>query len=137
MCRSGVVGGGRLRRATPRTAKLLTHLGDGHGVDADTRAAIDAFKTAVAERYGDRLDRVVLYGSHARNEATDGSDVDLMLVLDGEVQPGQEIDALADLIWEILVEHGVLLSVFPVSSEDYETRQSPLLINARRDGVPA
>ncbi len=106
-------------------------------MDSDTRAAIDAFKAAVAEHYGDRLDRVVLYGSHARGEATEGSDVDLMLVLAGEVQPGPEIDALADLIWELLVEHGVLLSVFPVSFEDYESRQSPLLINARRDGVPA
>lgn len=106
-------------------------------MDSDTRAAIDAFKTTVAERYAERLDRVVLYGSHARGEATEGSDVDLLLVLDGEVQPGREIDALADLIWELLMEHGVLLSVFPVSSEDYETRQSPLLINARRDGVSA
>ncbi len=106
-------------------------------MDADTRAAIDAFKAAVAEHYGGRLDRVVLYGSHARGEATEASDVDLMLVLGGEVQPGREIDALADLIWELLVEHGVLLSVFPVSAQDYASRKSPLLINARRDGVPA
>lgn len=106
-------------------------------MDPDVRAAIDAFKATVEERYGDRLDRVVLYGSHARGEATEGSDVDLLLVLDGEVRAGREIDALADLVWDLLVAHGVLVSVHPVSVEDYESRQSPLLINARRDGVPA
>ncbi|PSG97683.1 nucleotidyltransferase domain-containing protein [Thermoplasmatales archaeon SW_10_69_26] len=106
-------------------------------VDADTAAAIEDFNRAAAQRYGDRLDQVILYGSHARGEAHEGSDVDLLLVLEGDVQPGREIDALADPIGEILTEHGVLLSVLPVSVEDYETRESPLLINARRDGVPA
>ena len=49
---------------------------------ADLRAALHAL-------YGDRLTRLVLYGSHARGEAHDESDV--LVVLDGPVQPGREI----------------------------------------------
>jgi predicted nucleotidyltransferase len=87
--------------------------------------------------YGDRLRRVVVYGSCARNEATPESDIDLAVVLAGEVVPGKEIDRMIDIITDINLEHGVLLSVYPVSEEDYLNRNSPLLINIRREGIPA
>jgi hypothetical protein len=38
---------------------------------------------------------------------------------------------------EINLKHGVLISVYPISEEDYSTINSPLLINVRREGVPA
>ncbi len=37
--------------------------------------------------YCDRLLRMILYGSHARGEARQDSDIDVLLVLKGEVQP--------------------------------------------------
>ncbi len=85
--------------------------------------------------YGDRLKRVAVYGSCARNEATAESDIDLAVALAGEIVPGKEIDRMIDIITDINLEHGVLLSVYPVSEEDYLNRNSPLLINIRREGV--
>jgi uncharacterized protein len=87
--------------------------------------------------YGDRLRQVLLYGSCARNDATNESDIDLAVVLAGEVIPGKEIDRMIDLITDINLEYGVLLSVYPVSEENYRNRNSPLLINIRREGIPA
>ncbi len=87
--------------------------------------------------YGDRLKRVVVYGSCARNEATSDSDIDLAVVLAGEVVPGKEIDRMIDIITDLNLEYRVLLSVYPVSEEDYLHRESPLLINIRREGIPA
>ena len=37
--------------------------------------------------YGDRLAKIVLFGSQARNEAVNGSDIDILIVLKGEVRP--------------------------------------------------
>jgi uncharacterized protein len=85
--------------------------------------------------YNDRLKRVVVYGSCARNEATAESDIDLAVVLAGEVVAGKEIDRMIDIITDINLEHGVLLSVYPVSEENYLYRNSPLLINIRREGI--
>jgi predicted nucleotidyltransferase len=48
---------------------------------AGLRAALDAL-------YGERLDRLVLYGAQARGDTHAESDLD---VLDGPVQPGREI----------------------------------------------
>jgi len=95
------------------------------------------FKKEIEKSYGKRLKDVILYGSWARGEATDESDIDLLIVLEGKVIPGKEIDRMIDIITEINLKYRVLISVYPVSEEDYSTVNSPLLINVRREGVPA
>jgi uncharacterized protein (DUF433 family) len=100
-----------------------------------TEQSIREFVRRIQALYGDRLKQVVLYGSCARNEATLDSDIDLAIVLAGEVVPSKEIDRMIDAITDINLEHGVLLSVYPVSEDDYQKRNSPLLINIRREGI--
>ncbi len=101
------------------------------------RQIIDEFVQRVRSLYGDRLKRVVVYGSCARNEATAESDIDLAVVLADDVVPGKEIDRMIDIITDLNLEYRVLLSIYPVSEEDYLHRESPLLINIRREGIPA
>ena len=95
------------------------------------------FKVEIAKLYGERLKNVILYGSWARGDATEESDIDLLIVLEGEVVPGKEIDRMIDIITEINLKHGVLASVYPLSEKDYFTVNSPLLLNVRKEGVPA
>jgi predicted nucleotidyltransferase len=95
------------------------------------------FREEIEKLYGKRLKSIILYGSWARGDATEESDIDVLIVLEGEVIPGKEIDRMIDIITEINLKHGVLVSVYPVSKEDYSTINSPLLINVRREGVPA
>jgi hypothetical protein len=59
------------------------------------------------------------------------------VVLAGNVVPSREIDRMIDIITDINLEYGVLLSVYPVCENDYLNRNSPLLINIRREGIPA
>lgn len=102
----------------------------------DIKDTLDEFRDAIAKLYGQRLKDVILYGSWARGEATVESDIDLLVVLGGEVVPGLEIDRMIDVVTEVNLEHGVLISVYPVSEEDYSTINSPLLMNVRREGIP-
>jgi predicted nucleotidyltransferase len=95
------------------------------------------FKSQVKTLYGNRLKEIILYGSWARGEATEHSDIDLIVVLEDSVEPGKEIDRMIDIITDINLRYNTLLSVYPVSHEDYITLNSPLLMNARREGVPA
>ncbi len=102
-----------------------------------TQQAIRRFKQAVKKIYGSRLRQIVLYGSWARGDATKESDIDLMVVLSGKVQPGLELDRMIDVITDINLEYDVLISVLPVSEDNFNTLQSPLLLNVRKEGVPA
>ncbi|MCJ7578303.1 MAG: nucleotidyltransferase domain-containing protein [candidate division Zixibacteria bacterium] len=95
------------------------------------------FREEIEKLYGKRLKDVILYGSWVRGEAKEESDIDLLVVLKGEVKPGKEIDRMIDIITEINLKYGVLLSIFPVSGEEYSTVNSPLLINVRKEGMPA
>ncbi len=45
----------------------------------------------LSELYGSRLVRMVLYGSQSRGDAERGSDIDVLVVLEGPVSPGVEI----------------------------------------------
>jgi predicted nucleotidyltransferase len=98
---------------------------------------IKEFREKAEELYGGRLKNIILYGSYARGHATDDSDIDLAVVLEGDVAPGREIDRLIDIITEINLDYGTLLSVYPVSEEDYNSVNSPLLMNIRREGTAA
>jgi len=95
------------------------------------------FKKRIRPLYGDKFKQLVLFGSWARNQATDDSDIDVAVVLGGQIKPGLEIDRMIDVITDINLESNVLLSVYPVSEDDFRNRQSPLLINIRREGIQA
>lgn len=85
--------------------------------------------------YGERYRGLVLYGSYARGEADEGSDVDLLLLLAGEVETGREIRRASALVSRLSLESDEVLSVIPVSAEDYHGgSREPYLQNARREG---
>lgn len=85
--------------------------------------------------YGRRYRGLVLYGSHARGEANEGSDVDLLLLLDGAVEVGREIRRSSELVAFLSLEAGLVLSLVPVSIENYRGSSDPYLIKARREGA--
>lgn len=99
--------------------------------------ALKMLKARLEELYGERLKSLILYGSWARGDATEDSDIDIIVVLEGKVSPGREIERMIDAITDILLERNELISIYPVSEDDYERVNSPLMINVRREGVPA
>jgi predicted nucleotidyltransferase len=87
--------------------------------------------------YGERLLRLILFGSQARKDATAGSDIDILVVLKGSVNPAQEIARTGEISAALSLKHDVVISCTFVSEKRYNTEQSPLLLNVRREGVPA
>ncbi len=103
--------------------------------DTTVKQAIEEFKEMVRSLYGPRLRGIVLYGSWARGDATEDSDIDLLVIIDGPIVPGKEIDRMLDISTDLDLKYGILLSVYPVSASDYLTVNSPLLLNVRREGL--
>lgn len=107
-------------------------------MDGETRTLEDVIREldgGLRELYGERHWGLVLYGSHARGEADEGSDVDLLLLLEGQVQVGREIRRSSDLVASLSLESSRVLSLIPVSVEDYRASSDPYLVNARREGA--
>lgn len=91
----------------------------------------------LAALYGERYGGLVLYGSYARGEADEGSDVDLLLLLGGEVDQAREVLRAEEIKWPLSLESGYVLSLLPVSVAAYHSSEDPFLWNARREGIPA
>lgn len=110
---------------------------EGAAREGPTWMVVAEVKRALQSLYGERFERLVVYGSVARGEATSRSDIDLLLVLHGDVDVGAEIDRIREVTYEIDLRHGTLASVLPISLGDFLARVSPLLMNVRREGVTA
>lgn len=88
----------------------------------------------LGDLYGDRLVRVVLYGSHARGEAGSESDIDLLVVLRDMDSPWEELRRMDELLWRLSFEHDVTLSALPVTENQFRRSGKPVLAEARSHG---
>jgi predicted nucleotidyltransferase len=82
-----------------------------------------------------RFQGVVLYGSEARNEAREGSDLDLMIVLDGPVQLGRDLDTIVQALYPVQLEIDVPIHATPVSADAFQAGEYGLYRSARREGT--
>ncbi len=96
---------------------------------------INEIKESFSHLYGLRLFRVVLFGSHARGDEEPGSDIDLLVVLEGEVCPVTEIDRTGSLVASLSLRHDVVISCIFMDKERFLHRNGPLLRNIRREGI--
>jgi len=96
---------------------------------------MDELNNSFRKLYGNKLSHIVLYGSKARGDDKEGSDIDVLVVLKGRISPCEEIIRTLDIVAEISLKHTVVISCFFISEEQFESEQSPLLINIRREGI--
>jgi predicted nucleotidyltransferase len=86
--------------------------------------------------YGERLLKLVLFGSQARGDADSNSDIDVLVVLRGPVEPFREIHRASPVTAAVSLENDVVISCVYVSAERYDSDRGPLLLNVRAEGIP-
>ena len=86
--------------------------------------------------YGKTLEKIVLYGSYARGEESEESDVDIALILKNESNESQH-DQMLDIVvnYELMLDH--VLSVVPIESEQFHEWKNtlPFYKNVDKEGV--
>lgn len=92
-------------------------------------------KQRLTELYGDRLSQLILFGSQARGDATEDSDVDVLVVLEGEFDHGKELDRISYVTADMMMIFPKLISPVVVSKKNFEARSQRLYQNAAREGV--
>ncbi len=80
------------------------------------RRVVTELAARVRDRFGDRLSRVVLFGSRARGDVTEESDIDVLVLL--RIPIAEETSATRD-VWEIVegvlrLERGVYVPLSPI-----------------------
>jgi uncharacterized protein len=101
------------------------------------RKLLAELKQGLAKIYGDRLKAVVLFGSYARGDYQEGSDLDVMIVLSDYENYGEEIDRSGELISQLSLAYGISISRVIMKELQWQKSDTPLLRNIRAEGVLA
>lgn len=90
------------------------------------------------ELFNEKLLSVILYGSCARGENTEESDIDILLLVDHPNDILRTFRAsVADIASELSLNNGVTVSLLPFSAETYQRYKNamPFLINIEKEGI--
>ena len=92
----------------------------------DRHELLAAIKQRLLRAHGRRLRGIVLYGSEARGEAQPDSDVDILVLLDGPLDYGEDLRANISALYDLVLALERPISAQPVDIAAYEAAQYPL-----------
>ena len=92
------------------------------------------FRAALDELYGQRVERVVLYGSRARGDVDADSDYDIAVFLRDFRDRWREMDRIIPVVTDILYADEAFIHAMPFRAGAYRDR-TPLMREIRREGV--
>ncbi len=92
------------------------------------------FRAAVTEIYGERVERVVLFGSRARGDAKPDSDYDVAVFIRDTGTFTDDSARLAVVSTDILLDMGAVISATPFPSGAYRERTG-FMHELRKDGL--
>ena len=106
--------------------------------DMDLRKMLLELEEKLQRVYGNKLKAVILYGSVARGTATEESDIDIMVLVDGTAQELRTFeDQLSDVSTVISIKYSKVLSIIDISYQEYMrwVNTSPFYRNVSKEGV--
>ncbi|WP_088853799.1 HEPN domain-containing protein [Thermococcus pacificus] len=92
--------------------------------------ALSEFLRTLRERFGDSIEEVILFGSYVRGDYDEESDIDVLIV--GEV----DFDELMEIVTDILLKHGELVSPIVIKPEEFKRRKDSFIRTVLEEGKP-
>lgn len=90
---------------------------------------------ALRNMYGERLDKIILYGSYVRGDNTPESDIDLLIVLrDAQLDIGKEIRDMNNFIYPLSLEYNIDISAHPVTQRKFIESPGFFLKRVKKEG---
>lgn len=88
--------------------------------------------------YGDSLKKIVVYGSYARGDYQENSDIDIMILVDAsDAEIKKRFNLVCDLAFDYEMDYGVVISPL-VKNEEHFIKWSetlPFYRNVKQEGV--
>jgi len=106
-------------------------------MDQRLKSLINQIKAHLIKIYGENIKKMILYGSYVRGQATRDSDIDILVIVDQSLNPSEVRESLSDLLFDILLEEGELVSVIAVPEHFFENYNSPFILNVKKEGLVA
>jgi len=95
---------------------------------------LEELKAEMKETLGDQLVGLLLFGSYSRGDYSASSDVDLLILADGELSRAER-DTIDDLIAERSLRHEVVISAIVYPLKVFQEYSTPSLLSVKEDGI--
>ena len=96
---------------------------------------LQELKIELKKRYGNKLRKIMLFGSYARGEYRSDSDIDIAVILADFPHACAEIERTGDIVSALSLKFDTLISLVPIKEKDWEKRKTTLILNIKRDGM--
>ena len=96
---------------------------------------VKEIKKYLSEYYGAAIREVMVYGSFARGEATEDSDIDVVIIVADDLDPNEVEERLSDLLFNFLLDRKELVSVIAIHESMFKNYKSPFILNTKEEGV--
>jgi len=98
------------------------------------KEVLDLFAEELRRVLGDRVKRILLYGSRARGDNAPDSDYDFLVILnDVSSKVKSSID---EIVGEFLYQYNVVFSVIPKEETEFQKYPyNPIFMNALQEGI--
>ena len=102
----------------------------------DFRDISPQFISEMIKIYGKKMNKIILFGSVARGDQTETSDVDIAVIFQSEPQK-DEYDRYLDFITQFELEHNKVISVVRIDMERYQEWKDvlPFYRNIENEGI--
>jgi len=106
-------------------------------IEIKDNKAIERFVTKMRDRLDDKILGIYLFGSVAKEMATEGSDIDILVVYDNEDER-KVLEIASEIAFKINCEEDKIIEVVTMSKEEYEKAvgRSPFLWEVLKFGKP-
>jgi len=101
------------------------------------KSILKELKVGLQDIYGEQLQGLYLYGSHAREEADFESDIDILVILDKVESYSSEIARTSNLVAELSLKYDKTISRVFVSRQDWSEKETPFLLSTRKEAIAA
>jgi len=95
--------------------------------------ALDAIVRRIPSAYP-MINKIVLYGSKIRGDFLEDSDIDILFVTDYILPRSMKFE-IYDTIFEYEIEHGLVVSVVFISSDDFQRKDSSFINQVHKEGI--
>jgi predicted nucleotidyltransferase len=103
-------------------------------IPADAQNAIGLFSKSLKKILADKFDDIILFGFYARGDEEFGSDIDLLLILN-EKMTEMEKSEINEILSKVSLKHDLVVSCFPYEKDDYKSKNTPFLLNVKKEGI--
>lgn len=100
----------------------------------EVKQVLYTLKEEAQKVLGENLVDIFLFGSYAREDFTEESDVDILIVVNNSLSR-EERNQMSRIISTLSLENEIVIAYIVYEKEFFDNVKSPLILNVKEEGV--